>query len=56
MIKLVKPRRYLLFLDWEIDQLETVNLSSEQWIELVKKDQNFNLPVWIQVISNSMYP
>jgi len=36
--------------------LETVNLSSEQWIDLVKKDPNFNLPVWIQVISNSMYP
>lgn len=36
--------------------METVNLSSKQWIELVKSDKDFNLPIWIQVISNSMFP
>lgn len=36
--------------------MERINLSVEQWTELVKSEENINLPVWFQVESNSMYP
>lgn len=36
--------------------LEKIKLTSEQWIDAVKNDHEFNLPIRIQVISNSMYP
>ena len=36
--------------------LEKITLTAEQWLEFIKQDENINLPVWIHVISNSMYP
>lgn len=36
--------------------MERINLSVEQWGELVRSEENINLPVWFQVVSNSMYP
>ena len=36
--------------------MERINLSVDQCIELVKSEDNINLPVWFQVVSSSMYP
>lgn len=36
--------------------MDKMTLTAEQWLEFIKHDENNNLPVWIHVISNSMYP
>ncbi len=36
--------------------MEKRSLSAEQWVELIKTDENITIPVCIYVVSNSMYP
>lgn len=36
--------------------LEKITLSAEQWLEYIAQDEGIRLPVWIHVVSNSMYP
>ena len=36
--------------------VEKLNLSVEQWRELVKADETTTIPMWFRVVSNSMYP
>ena len=36
--------------------MEKLNLSVEQWTRLINADNDMPIPVWFQVVSNSMYP
>ena len=37
-------------------EVEKLNLSVGQWVELIKADESSPIPVWFHVVSSSMYP